>query len=176
MTSAPDLITAAALGAVGSLAVQWLFGGHVAAHHERVKELYRYRRELKDRLFAVGVAAARLDHEPLAHDIPDKIRQALIAEELRAYDIIDKATAEMIDQVAEGAGTYRWKFREAVEEYVVLARGVVLSQRTQQEKAQILRECSTLMIRILFGSKIRWVPRMRELRSADDTFAEYRVS
>ena len=137
------------------------------ARETRIGRRYAWRDELQRQMFAIAVNAVRLQDLHADPDIEFEVRQRLLAEEDRAFEIVEATTIKLVDSLAEAAGTYRWKVRDLVVQYGNQARGITLSQRTRKEKGRILVELTTPLLDGLFGSPWRPDKRVRGFRSAE---------
>jgi hypothetical protein len=171
-TSSTVLVSAVTSGFV-TLAIEWLAKPRLEARKERILAAHRARRQLSDALLSIGVAAARLSRARLPRDMPAAQRQALLAEEQRAADSIDRLTADMVERLGEFAGTYAWHGRDLVIKYTGVMRGVVLSDRSRAEKAQVVIDCTGPMATFLFGSGLRPIGRVRALLKVQALLARY---
>jgi hypothetical protein len=173
---AGTVFIAALTSGLVALGIEWLAKPRLEARKERLLHLHRARQTFQAnvvRLLADWARVSAAAALPLPRDLKSEVRRAARGEVNRAVQRIDYVTKEMADKLEDYALTYGTaSVRDLVLEYVAVARGVQLSDRTQVEKAEILKEISAPLHTVLFG-RWRFVSRWRALTDLPKAMAKY---
>jgi hypothetical protein len=173
---ASTVLVSALTSGVVALGIEWLAKPRLEARKERLLQVHRARQTFQAnvvRLLADSVRVSTAAALPLPRDLKAEVRRAARGEVSRAAQRIDDATKEMADKLEDYALSYGTaRARDLVVGYVAVARGVQLSDRTQVEKAEILREISAPLNTLLFGGW-RFRSRYRALMELPAVLGKY---
>jgi hypothetical protein len=174
------ILVSALTSAVVALGIEWLAKPRLEARKERLLSARRARFTFESRLLRIEVIAAMwkdLPPNPAPRASPGE-RERLRAELSRGMAEVDGITRELVDEVGSYALTYvGWNVPGGVgpvptliTRYVTLARGLVISDRTSNEKLRLLHDMTEPLRYFLFSGRSHLAKRIRALQSLPGVF------
>lgn len=173
----PNVILTVLVSAITSgiitLALEALLKPRLDARREIVGAAHRHRREFSEHLVTIAVACGKWTNyrKPpgLTRDASSRLREEMN----RDANAVDEATRHMSDNAANIALGYATsRIRELVGRYIATARGIELSDRPFQEKAELLGQITGPAHDWLFARRWRVVTvvkaHMELMRLLDD--------
>ncbi|MEU5554301.1 hypothetical protein ABZ738_31470 [Micromonospora sp. NPDC047793] len=146
--------TAAATAIFVTLAVEYAAKPRLEARKERILAVHRSRRELAVAVRGIAVTSAFLALD-LPKDAAGDVRAQLLAERARKHEQMRDQAQAMFDVGDSHAATYPGWVMESVMSYITTVQGVMLSARTQHDKACLIRDLSQHMAVIVDARILR---------------------
>jgi hypothetical protein len=155
---------------VTTVATGWLVAPRLDARKHRILELHKARDQFLASMLQVLSAAARLQNfpapDPNEPAWTEVMRERVAAERARWVEQLDEATKWMVDNIETYALTWPMDFlRSLIGNYVSHARAVMISERQDGRKAELLEELTTPVWEV-FGSR-GWQRSPRRLMRAE---------
>jgi hypothetical protein len=172
------LLLAALTSAVVALGIEWIAKPRLEARKERILSATRARATFDSRLLQIEVICAMWKDLPPIPAPRASLgeRQRLQGELERAIALIDAATRDMLDEIGSFALTYVGlrlpggfgPIPNLIVRYVTLARGLAISDRTNNEKFRLLYEMTSPLRLYLFATILHPVKRVRAMIRTPD--------
>lgn len=157
------IITSALTAGVVTLIIEWGFKPRLEARKERLLEIHRKRREFKAHLLRILVNTGKWSNYEYPDGCDDWRRERTTEEMERGLQQIDDATRFMADDYIEIAVTYPKAFSDLTSRYMGIARGLQLSDRTNDEKMAALKEVTEPFYTLLCFRYWRFISRAKAL-------------
>lgn len=159
-----DTVATSAITALTvTLATEYVAKPRLEARKERILAALRSRRELSAALTAIALPAAFLAVD-MPTDAEPQARDSLRAERRRQYERMRDQAQTLMDNMDRHASTFHSMPMKLVMEYIGTVHGVMLSARTQHDKAKYIHNLSLQMALILDGRWWQIVARLRALQ------------
>ncbi|MFG2334696.1 hypothetical protein ACGFMM_34555 [Streptomyces sp. NPDC048604] len=151
------ILIALATALVTTVGTGWLVMPRLEARKRRIMDAHQARDKFLATMLRIVSAAARLQAfaEPAASDpaCTAVMRERITAERARWVNQLDEGTAWMVDNLETYAPTWPTEhLRGLIALYVSHARAVMISERSDDRKAQRLTELTTPVWEV-FGSR-----------------------
>jgi len=145
------VLTSAGTAIAVTVAVEYFAKPRLEARKERILSAHRSRDELIAALVPIAQAAEMLLGET-PKDVSREMRDRFRAERQRQYDRLQEQVQHLYDDVGRYSGTYVSTYMNLVMRFVMNAQGVMLSARTQHEKARLIKAMTVPMATVLSPS------------------------
>lgn len=129
------MINGAIAGGLVALMFEYLAKPRLEARKERILRAVRNRDELLGHLIAIGVVARQLATDT-PKDLAPGVREGFLLEQQRAYQRLNETTHVLYDRMGDLAGSYAWLPRDLIIRYMIVMRGLLMSDRTRHAKAK----------------------------------------
>ncbi|MDN3029415.1 hypothetical protein [Streptomyces sp. S.PB5] len=170
MNLASTLALTAVTAVVAATATGLVVTPRLDARKKRIGEAHTARDTFGTHLITVLATCTLLEQTPL--DVPDwtpVLRDRMKGERERWLQQLDDATRWMVDNVAVYAGSWPLqRHKDFAVSYAASARGVVLSERDEATKRELLLALTTPVQRQFFGF---WWTRARHFAADQQAFS-----
>ncbi|MDX5461272.1 hypothetical protein [Micromonospora tulbaghiae] len=143
--------TAGATAVFVTLAVEYLAKPGMEARKERILEDARLRRD-----FVTAIMDLTLSASFLLVDIPPEasteVKRSLREERRRHYERMSARINALHDEAGRYARAYRGPMRDAVFLYLNCVKGVLLSERTRYQQADVVHSLAVPVVTVLEGT------------------------
>jgi len=170
-STAITILTSALVSGAVALGIEWVVKPRLESRKERIIGYWRKRHTFDSYLLKMLVISGRWSEFKEQTEVPDDFRRKLSGEMDRDFGQIDDMTRELFDDIGSYALTYvgvklpyiNRSIPDMIADYIYIVRGIVISDRAQRAKAQMIRELTEPAFNFLFGSRKHPVRRMRAL-------------
>ncbi|MFG1872067.1 hypothetical protein [Micromonospora arborensis] len=143
--------TAGATAVFVTLAVEYIAKPAVEARKERILEDARLRRDLVTAIMDLTLSATILTTD-VPVDASASVKQSLRDERRRHYDRMRTRIDALHDDAGRYARAYQGAKRSAAQRYLACVKGLVLSERTRYQQADVVRSLAVPVVTILEGT------------------------
>lgn len=163
-----DTIVTVAVSALTSgvvaLGIEWLFKPRLESRKERLLELHRKRQAFRENMVSIMLYASMWSDFSMPADA-SPAESANVQDEMgRGLVKLDQATQAMMDEVHDIAATFlQSSVTMLVARYILGMRALQLSDRPVDDKLSKFLELTMPMHDVLFGTKWRFVHRVKAL-------------
>ncbi|MEV6105851.1 hypothetical protein AB0M28_14200 [Streptomyces sp. NPDC051940] len=156
----PSWLNTILLSLATTIATGWLILPRLEARNRQIQDAHKTREAFSGAVLAILICTSRLENTTIPQDATPAVRSGLEAERERWRQELDTATRGLIDSSAPL--TFPLAARTAAVAYAVHARGVWLSERSEEDKLALLSKLSGDAQTLLFTA---WWRRPRRLRA-----------
>jgi hypothetical protein len=156
------IAVAAATAVATTLTIGITITPRLDARKVRILKAHQDRDRFSDSVLTILGACSRLEAFDVPSDVSEVLGTALRAERQRWLNQVDEATCWLVDNAERWAGTYfsGWGLRDLMLRYAADARGLVLSERDEAAKVNLLREI-TEPVQEIFFARTWWLRLLR---------------